>query len=238
MSTFSEQGFQVWNSEEVRDIALRAFAEVSSVKPGEQWVDQLYESADLQQHLPHAYELQQRAKQFASKLIGRSADVLQNQLVIRRDGFRGLGKSHIDGNRMINDHESWNAMPLFQLIVGVPLQSVPHENGGNLFLHPGKHHSVAEYIFRNWDRLFAMQKNEAFRDVFGSLPQNEDEAHVCPLNLGDMIAFHHLMPHGALPITGMDVPIWYFRLGECSVKGKEAFATAFHPDNWPAQVTT
>lgn len=197
--------------------------------------DQLLSDQEMEIDYPESFKLQQLAKNFARPYVGQETQILQNQLVIREHRSDGLPAYHIDGNRMIANYPNWDSLPLFKGIVGIALVDMNTADIGNLVVLPGMHHQIAQYLYENWPELRALDKHQAFRQVFSYIGR-QDLTSEKPIlvKAGHAYILHALMPHRTLTNTsGSKRPIWYFRLGTCQLKGREAYKTACPLQDWP-----
>jgi hypothetical protein len=215
------------------ELLARAESEVANAVAVD-FHDQLFSDQMLAEQYPAAFLLQGYAQAFCAELIGSQPLALQNQLAVRRAGSAPWAKSHIDGNRMITSYGSnWNQMPLFQVIVGVPLVTTSTADLGNVVVYPGAHHLVARFIEENWDSLAAEPDvHIAFRRVFDYCNELGVSEQTVLTELGDIYAMHALMPHRALANNGPQRPVWYFRFGYPQLRGRRAFRSAFPEESW------
>ncbi len=192
-------------------------------------VDRLFELTLLQQKLPHTFLLSEIANNFASKLIGREAELIMSQLVVRKSGSMGV-PFHVDGRPTV---KTWNEMPFCQVIVGVPLTEVNTRQSGNLIYKQGAHLTVCNFIKKNITRFLEMDKDVAFREVYDFVRNLDMPQLALNWSPGQMYAMHALLPHGVEENQNAERPVWYFRFGNPMHKGATGFNSAFKGIDWP-----
>ena len=202
-------------------------------RAGDYFFERPIEQAELG---PHALRLQSYARSIAEQLIGTTNPPLrQNQFTKLLRGSPGGVHAHIDGSRLIKDFgNSWEFMPTFQVIIGVPLVDISLRGRGAVWFEPGGHHRTTEIIRNSWDVLMGMQTQDAFQYVMRLLNDGIKERKLALAGIGDAFAFHATLPHGSSENLGPDRPIWYFRFGSYAKTGREAYRETFPAESWPA----
>lgn len=191
-------------------------------------IDELVSESELKELTFTAF-LMAEARTFASELAGRTVEHVSSQLATRRLGSRKIC-FHVDGQRTV---ETWNEMPFCQVIVGVPLTDVTHENSGNLFYLPGLHHEVNGFINKHIQCFLSADKRKGFHSLTELANRHEEGKEVVIWNAGQLFAMHALMPHGVQENHFADRSVWYFRFGIPVKRGAEGFKSAFSIESWP-----
>lgn len=231
---FRDRGYEFTPREvplELLDAATREVPEFEETR-----LDEIFDEETLARRFPSGKRLQEHALHIAQKLLGQEVKVFQNQLVVQKSGTNiQPGGFHIDGARAItfDEYKSWAHMPLFQLVVGIPLVDLSQPGLGNLCWIPGAHHKVAKFIWENWENFLAHSDlQHGFREVSKYVGSLHTETEMILAARGDIYAFHALLPHGFSQNSGPTRPIWYFRVGIPTLKGREAFRSALPEQDW------
>jgi hypothetical protein len=173
------------------------------------------------------------AEQIAAKVLEPAQRIRNAQLALVPKGFqRERQQWHVDNFEIALADGLTGLLPMFQIIVGIPLVDLSEVNRGNLAVEYGGHIRIANEI------LAARQEGKTFQAAIGEIRGKfySTKTNLTPLLLrvGQPFLMHALTPHGITKNDFEDRRVLYFRFGQfplslCKWKSLEDMWLGFSP---------
>ncbi|MFN8391336.1 MAG: hypothetical protein U0136_13690 [Bdellovibrionota bacterium] len=142
-------------------------------------------------------------------LLGEAAPLKECRVSVFHPG-EAWNSLHVDGQgRYTEGQRSWRNYCFFRILVAVYCSDVPGPGHGGLRIIPGGHDCVAEW-FRSFAASFfdssyeVARHEELYRSFASGMQFLNPLAHARPMEAGDVLIAHCLMPHGVDIVSGTE----------------------------------
>ena len=167
----------------------------------------------------------------AEQLLGPKPAMVEWQPAVLEPGYPGDGWCHMDGQNYINLRDgTFDKLPGFQVLIGVPLVGVSAPRRGNLLAMKKGHRVVEAFFQKNTEQHFDadgrnVDPKATYRRLSASFTMD-----VAPVlgEVGSCGILHGMTPHAVDANDGPERPVLYFRVGRPPQTGLKNLTNAFH----------